>query len=72
MVRKARARYAVASLIVIAAILTPTGSASAAPPPAPAPCTGASCWYPALDSRWQYQLQGVAAYASTGGINVNI
>jgi hypothetical protein len=22
--------------------------------------------------RWQYQLQGVAAYASTGGINVNI
>jgi hypothetical protein len=65
-------RYlAIAALIVVGS-LVPSGIAKAAPPPAPTPCTGTSCWYPALDSRWQYQLQGVAAYASTGGINVNI
>ena len=58
---------------VAMAILAPAGSASAAPPPpAPSPCSGPSCWHPALNSRWQYQLQGVTAYTSTGGINVNI
>jgi len=30
------------------------------------------CWQPGLQSRWQYQLQGVAAYAATGGINTTI
>jgi hypothetical protein len=70
--RKARARYLVAFAVVAAGVLAPVGIAHAAPPPAPAPCTGSSCWHPALNSRWQYQLQGVAAYASTGGINVNI
>jgi hypothetical protein len=44
----------------------------AAAPPAPVPCTGSPCWHPALATRWQYQLQGVSAYASTGGINVGI
>ena len=44
-------------------------SASAALP-APTPCSG--CWQPSLQSRWQYQLQGVAGYASTGGINTTI
>ena len=59
--------------LVIAGGITPTDIAQAAPaPPAPSPCTGTPCWHPALASRWQYQLQGVAAYASTGGINVNI
>lgn len=38
--------------------------------PAPAACTG--CWYPSVQSRWQYQLQGVAAFAATGGINTTI
>lgn len=70
--RKARARCLVAFAVVAAGTLAPVGIARAAPPPAPTPCTGSSCWYPALNSRWQYQLQGVAAYASTGGINVNI
>ncbi|MDX6494887.1 MAG: hypothetical protein QOE17_873 [Gaiellales bacterium] len=46
----------------------PSGAAAA--PLAPVSCTG--CWLPALQSRWQYQLQGVAAYASTGGINTVI
>ena len=57
--------------LIIAGSIAPGGVAQAAPP-APSPCTGTSCWHPALASRWQYQLQGVAAYASTGGINVNI
>jgi hypothetical protein len=49
------------------------GVAQAAPP-APVACdaTKGACWKPALNARWQYQLQGVAAYASTGGINVGI
>jgi hypothetical protein len=37
--------------------------------PAPTPNPG---WKPGLVTRWQYQLQGVTAYSSTGGINVNI
>jgi len=57
--------------LIIAGSIAPGGVAQAAPP-APSPCSGTSCWHPALASRWQYQLQGVAAYASTGGINVNI
>jgi hypothetical protein len=72
MERQARVRYLMVSVILAASILAPAGLAQAAPPPAPTPCTGTSCWHPALSSRWQYQLQGVAAYASTGGINVNI
>src|SRR5205814_955177 len=38
--------------------------------PAPTSCTG--CWQPPVGARLQYQLQGVTAYASTGGINVDI
>jgi hypothetical protein len=51
----------------------PSVTASAAPP-APVACdaTKGPCWHPALNSRWQYQLQGVAGYPSTGGINVGI
>ncbi len=33
---------------------------------------GGTMWKPALNSRWQYQLQGDTAFASTGGIDVNI
>jgi hypothetical protein len=71
--RNAQARFVVASIIVgVALLASGVPAAAAPPPPAPAPCTGATCWHPALNSRWQYQLQGVAQYASTGGINVNI
>ena len=38
--------------------------------PPPAACKG--CWHPPLVTRWQYQLQGVKAFASTGGIDVAI
>jgi hypothetical protein len=64
----------VVSLAFVALItLAPMESAQAAPP-APLACntTQGACWHPALNARWQYQLQGVAAYASTGGINVGI
>jgi hypothetical protein len=70
--RRTRVRYLVASVVLATGILAPSNFAQAAAPPAPTTCSGTSCWYPALGSRWQYQLQGVAAYASTGGINVNI
>jgi hypothetical protein len=41
-------------------------------------CSGHGCWFPATNSRWQYQLQaarnkaGDCLFISTGGINVNI
>jgi hypothetical protein len=38
----------------------------------PAPTTCAGCWQPSVGARLQYQLQGVSAYASTGGINVDL
>jgi hypothetical protein len=40
--------------------------------PSPVPCAGTTCWYPATSSRWQYQLQAVTGFASTGGIDVGI
>ncbi|MDX6548982.1 MAG: hypothetical protein QOG33_2532 [Gaiellales bacterium] len=51
-----------------AASARPAGAPAALP--APVSCTG--CWNPPVQSRWQYQLQGVAAFASTGGINTTI
>jgi hypothetical protein len=63
-------------MVLAGSILATTCSAQPATTPTTTPgrvaCSGPSCWYPALDSRWQYQLQGVAARASTGGINVPI
>jgi hypothetical protein len=56
----------VLALVILALGVTPASAAL----PAPTPCAG--CWQPALQSRWQYQLQGVVAYASTGGINTTI
>lgn len=72
--RNARIRTFVACVVAVgASILVPLNPATAAPPPpAPSPCSGSSCWHPTLNSRWQYQLQGVQAFASTGGIDVNI
>jgi len=59
---------------VVAALLTIPAPAGAATVPAPVACDThqGACWHPALNARWQYQLQGVAQYASTGGINVGI
>ena len=71
---RARAMYLIAAIGVITACVMLPGPASAASVPAPVACNTAqgACWHPALNARWQYQLQGVAAYASTGGINVGI
>ena len=71
---RARAMYLVAAVGVVAALLTFPGPAGAATVPAPIACDThqGACWHPALNARWQYQLQGVSAYASTGGINVGI
>ncbi len=52
-------------------VLQATASA-AAPSPVACDATKGACWKPALNARWQYQLQGVTAYASTGYINVNV
>jgi hypothetical protein len=66
--------YLVAAISVITACVALSGPASAATAPPPVACNTAqgACWHPPLNARWQYQLQGVAAYASTGGINVGI
>jgi hypothetical protein len=71
---RARAMYLVAAIGVITACVMLPGPVSAATVPPPVACntTQGACWHPALNARWQYQLQGVAAYASTGGINVGI
>src|SRR6478672_4970340 len=66
-------RLCAALAVLVIAALAPMTTAAAAPP-APVACNTSqgACWHPALNARWQYQLQGVAAYASTGGINVGI
>src|SRR6266498_3963366 len=65
----------IAASVGLAAMLAlvSMGPAQAAPP-APLACdtTQGACWHPALNARCQYQLQGVAACDSTGGINVGI
>ena len=61
-----KAAPAALALIALALPAAPAGAAL----PSPVACS--TCWHPALQSRWQYQLQGVAAYASTGGINTTI
>jgi hypothetical protein len=66
---KASARFLV---VMIALVALPPGTAGADSPPAPVACAGATCWYPALISRWQYQLQAVPGFASSGGIDVGI
>jgi hypothetical protein len=50
--------------------LAATRAAAQLPLPLPPVCIG--CWQPPVGARLQYQLQGVPAYASTGGINVDI
>jgi hypothetical protein len=47
-----------------------TSTARAQALDAPVACVG--CWLPTVGERWQYQLQGVAAYAATGGIDVGV
>ncbi len=71
---RARALYMAAAVGVVAALLAIPGPAGAATVPASVACDTrqGACWHPALNARWQYQLQGVAAYASTGGINVGM
>jgi hypothetical protein len=71
---RARAVSLIATVSLLGAVLALPGSAGAATVPSPLACNTSqgACWHPALNVRWQYQLQGVAAYASTGGINVGI
>ena len=60
-------------ILALSVLIIPT-VASAAEMPSASTCdtTKGACWKPPLASRWQYQLQGNIAYASTGGINMNI
>ena len=60
-------------ILALSVLIIPT-VASAAVMPVPLPCNRdmGACWKPPLTSRWQYQLQGDNAYASTDGINLNI
>jgi hypothetical protein len=69
-----RGRLVLAISALAMALLWAVPTAGAATVPGPVACDTAqgACWRPAVGVRWQYQLQGVTAYASTGGINVNI
>ena len=73
----------VASFLMVGPVATaPTALAScgSAGCAAPVPCntSAGACWKPALNTRWQYQLEaakdhsGNCLFPSTGGINVNI
>jgi len=68
---RAAVRVAMA-LAVLSVVVGAAAVAQALPSPVACDTTKGACWHPAVGERWQYQLQGVAAYASTGGINVNI
>jgi hypothetical protein len=68
---KAFVRFAAGAAVLIAVVVPATVS-HALPSPVACDTTKGNCWHPAVGERWQYQLQGVAAYSSTGGINVNI
>jgi hypothetical protein len=68
MTRRSRAAVAVAVFVWLACAAFPARATTALPEPVP--CHG--CWHPGLETRWQYQLQGVKQYGSTGGINVSI
>jgi hypothetical protein len=65
---------------VILAAAPAQASCSTAGCAAPVPCNthAGSCWIPATNARWQYQLsaakdkRGNCLFTSTGGINVNI
>ncbi|GAA3673610.1 endo alpha-1,4 polygalactosaminidase [Nonomuraea antimicrobica] len=56
-------------IALVAALLPVATAAMAAPSQAAA---SAQLWRPSVESRWQYQLEGNKAYASTGGVNVNV
>ncbi|MEU1878059.1 endo alpha-1,4 polygalactosaminidase [Streptosporangium sp. NPDC020072] len=57
---------------------SPTAKSKPKPKPTPSPSKSSTAapksdiWHPAPRSRWQYQLEGNDAYASTGGVNVDI
>ncbi|MEU0566986.1 endo alpha-1,4 polygalactosaminidase [Nonomuraea sp. NPDC005983] len=70
------ARLAVATVLTLAPAVALGATAAEAATTATTAEAGASAraaiWKPPVNSRWQYQLQGNTAYASTGGINVDI
>ena len=71
-VRVLAASIALVMALVPAAAGAARSHATSVSAPSPLPCSGSTCWHPALNSRWQYQLQAVTGFASTGGINVGI
>src|SRR5262245_9242144 len=70
---RVHARLAASVLFALVGASTLTISPVAAAPPAPVACSpSAGCWKPALNARWQYQLQPMDQYAATGGVNVDV
>ncbi|MEV7908011.1 hypothetical protein AB0P04_41055, partial [Streptomyces anulatus] len=72
-------RLAALLAVTAATFLAPAvtaGATAASASTTPATATDASrkavTWHPPVQSRWQYQLEGNPAYASTGGVNVDI
>jgi hypothetical protein len=55
------------------AMVMALASVAGAVPPLPCDTGAGACWTPALQTRWQYQLEGKRnRYVQTGGINVDI
>ncbi|MFF5205736.1 endo alpha-1,4 polygalactosaminidase [Streptosporangium sp. NPDC000396] len=69
-----RIRAFVVALLAAVSAAAPSAAFAAGPAEAarPAEAKAGPIWRPPVNARWQYQLSGNAAYASTGGINVNI
>ncbi|MEV0390608.1 endo alpha-1,4 polygalactosaminidase [Nonomuraea sp. NPDC050643] len=64
-------RFAVVAALMPAAALGLVAPSQAAETSQPSGAA-AAIWRPPVDSRWQYQLEGNAAFKATGGINVDI
>jgi hypothetical protein len=70
---RSRFGFAIAIVGIVAGmVLLPSPAGAAAPAPVACNTSAGACWRPALNARWQYQLQAVAGYNSTGGINTTI
>ena len=70
-------RSLVVAVLALAGVALPSASVSraaimAGAPRVPAPVACHHCWHPPLQSRWQYQLQGLRKYRAIGGINLGI
>jgi hypothetical protein len=66
------AALAVAGVALLPSATTSRAAVAVGAPHVPAPVACHGCWHPPLQSRWQYQLQGIKKYREIGGINIGL